>query len=909
MVMPKLVRSVFCCCLLFIIPLVFIGQIAEPCISSEQVPAGCSAAIEDYAVLAERVTTENILFTFGCYNGEIQDGTLEHPFKTIQTALDSVMPTEGWSDSVTIYVAQGKYRGDISIIDNPPTGVPGIIVEGSTATIDQRSNLSGIAADGGDLSGLNPMIVGQVTMISSDNIVLKNFELYDLTPAKNDDQGEQAPGGNTDVIDNPPTGVPGKYAMLLKEGRNLRIENCAIHTARALGVGIYDVANGEILANTIVQAPPNPVRHEGRGIEVQLSHDIVVADNRLTNSIGVGLAFIQTTNSRSKNNTLENVLLDLDQNAIGIAIMNNSFVETTGNVMTQRLEDKESPSPLGTGILYESSDGVSASNDIHNFQYGIYTEQMDNHDVALNPETQTVSGTAPENAVVSNGADIHEVEASSLDTDSDGLADIEDNCPLHPNPDQVDSNGDGVGDACQGIYGDIFLSDVHPKLTGDGAGDSAGHTLAAGDFDGDGNMDVLISAYGENGGKHGEVYLLYGPWSRGQSDMSLVTASARLFLDPAKCATGLHCGIRSASLGDIDRDGLDDFIVGAYNYKPGSTVPGGAFLIYGSHARLSGDIELSASASAVFVGENDLDSAGYAIGPAGDVNNDQYNDFLISANDKAYLFYGQGARYSGLINLASADAKFLRDNNDHPLSISRRAGDINGDGYDDLVFGSSVNLAMKQGVVYLLYGQSIQYSGAIDLPSQAAASWEGENSGNLAGDVVEYAGDLDGDGYDDLLVGAYRYGSDAGATYVIYGKGEPFSGPGNLAVADARFVGDQAGDYSATTISGVGDVNNDGYDDFIIQADATDNGMVDNGTYYLFYGGGKRFSGSSSLSAKARARFFGENSYAIWSSGCPTGADIDGDGFSDLLLGAFLDTEAGNNAGAAYFVFGGMLPR
>jgi menaquinone-dependent protoporphyrinogen IX oxidase len=139
------------------------------------------------------------------------------------------------------------------------------------------------------------------------------------------------------------------------------------------------------------------------------------------------------------------------------------------------------------------------------------------------------------------------------------------------------------------------------------------------------------------------------------------------------------------------------------------------------------------------------------------------------------------------------------------------------------------------GKAYLLYGPLY---GEIDL-AYANASFIGENSHDYAGRSVSSAGDVNGDGYDDVIIGA-PYNSDgggyAGKAYLLYG---PLYGEIDLAYADASFIGENAYDYAGESVSQAGDVNRDGYDDVIIGAPYNSDGGSYAGKAYLFYGRGE----------------------------------------------------------------------
>ncbi|MFH0818733.1 MAG: MopE-related protein, partial [Patescibacteria group bacterium] len=184
------------------------------------------------------------------------------------------------------------------------------------------------------------------------------------------------------------------------------------------------------------------------------------------------------------------------------------------------------------------------------------------------------------------------------------------------------------------------------------------------------------------------------------------------------------------------------------------------------------------------------------------------------------------------------------------------------------------------------------------------AEFTGAAGDDYAGSSVSSAGDVDGDGYEDFLVGAYGNdyaGSRSGIVYLIYGSDDIFEGTNSLS-SYAKFTGPTAFDMAGYSVSNAGDVDSDGYSDFLISAYGDDTGGSSAGAVYLIYGSGTKITGTHSLSSYAK--FTGESAddyagYAVSDAG-----DIDDDGYSDFLVGAYGDDAAGTNAGAVYLIYG-----
>jgi hypothetical protein len=165
------------------------------------------------------------------------------------------------------------------------------------------------------------------------------------------------------------------------------------------------------------------------------------------------------------------------------------------------------------------------------------------------------------------------------------------------------------------------------------------------------------------------------------------------------------------------------------------------------------------------------------------------------------------------------------------------AGDVNGDGFDDFIIGAEYDDdgGSNAGQTYLILGKASGWAMDTDLSAASASFW-GEDANDNSGDSVAGAGDVNGDGYDDFLIGAYGDddgGSSAGQTYLILGKASGWAMDTDLSAASASFWGEDAGDDSGTSVAGAGDVNGDGYDDFIIGANGDDDGSTYAGQTYL----------------------------------------------------------------------------
>jgi hypothetical protein len=194
--------------------------------------------------------------------------------------------------------------------------------------------------------------------------------------------------------------------------------------------------------------------------------------------------------------------------------------------------------------------------------------------------------------------------------------------------------------------------------------------------------------------------------------------------------------------------------------------------------------------------------------------------------------------------------------------------------------------------------------------SAADASFWGEDGGDVAGRSVASAGDVNGDGYDDFLIGApwdEDGGVQAGQVYLILGKEMGWTMDTNLSAADASFWGEDGLDNAGFSVASAGDVNGDGYDDFLIGAPWDEDGGSGAGQVYLILGQASADWGMDFDLLGADASFWGEESWD--DAGCSvTSGDVNGDGYDDILIGADMNSDGGYHAGQTYLLLGTPPP-
>jgi len=388
------------------------------------------------------------------------------------------------------------------------------------------------------------------------------------------------------------------------------------------------------------------------------------------------------------------------------------------------------------------------------------------------------------------------------DVDGDGLADVATGAP------QSDTDGgvlagrgyaiDGKVDAkqvtlldvVQGIGGALTASEGKLRLTGRAIG-------RGGDVDGDGLADLVIGAYGAdpNGTFSGRSYVVFGSGLNGSVGLAKVASGAGGFAIDGEAELDFS-GHAVAGGGDVNGDGLDDVVIGAYGADPNGETSGRSYVVFGA-----GGGEVVALAEVVagsggfaIDGEVEGDRAGAAVAIVGDVNGDGLADLAIGAHladpnglssGRTYVVFGKasGAKVD-LGAVAAGDGGFAIDGQvfrDYSGFSVAGAGDVNGDGLDDLVLGAygADSNGDKSGRAYVVFGKESGAKVALWSIAQGDGGFalDGEAQEDQAGISVGGGVDVDGDGYADVIVGAFgsdAKGKDAGRSYVV--RGGDFSG-------------------------------------------------------------------------------------------------------------------------------------
>ncbi|MCC5641240.1 tandem-95 repeat protein, partial [Nostoc sp. CHAB 5844] len=398
-----------------------------------------------------------------------------------------------------------------------------------------------------------------------------------------------------------------------------------------------------------------------------------------------------------------------------------------------------------------------------------------------------------------------------------------------------------------------------------------------------------------------------------------------------------NLGNSVSSAGDINGDGIDDVIIGASGVNPnGVRNAGSSYVVFGSSSRFGASLNLSfldGSNGFVINGIDSSDLSGISVSSAGDINGDGIDDLIIGAigadpegqsrAGESYVVFGSRSGFGANLNLSSLDGSngFVINGIDvedvSGRSVSS-AGDINGDSIDDIIIGAPFadpNGMSNAGSSYVVFGSSNGFGASLNLSSLDGSNGfviNGIDSSDLSGVSVSSAGDINGDGIDDVIIGAQSADSNgqynAGSSYVVFGSRSGFGASLNLSSLNGSngFVinGIDERDYSGGSVSNAGDINGDGIDDIIIGAVVADpNGQYNAGSSYVVFGSSNGFGASLNLSSLDGSNGFvinGSNRFGLSGNSVSAAGDINGDGIDDLII----DTYGPYAASTRYVVFG-----
>ena len=444
------------------------------------------------------------------------------------------------------------------------------------------------------------------------------------------------------------------------------------------------------------------------------------------------------------------------------------------------------------------------------------------------------------------------------------------------------------------------------QINGEDRYDFSGASVSdAGDLNGDGFDDLLIGNGRRNADASRSIYVVFGRGVAFGSTVEVADLDGVNGFQITGEAMFQTFGTSVSAAGDVNGDGFDDVIIGALDANPNGIYSGASYLVFGHAGPFSPTLDLSSldgTNGFRMNGEATFDYAGEAVSGAGDVNGDGFDDLLISARGAgtSYLIFGHGGSFAATVELANLDgANGFRINSSGSVNT---AGDLNGDGYDDVVIGSS----------FVVFGHRGTFAAQTDVFALNGTNGFQIWDINVHGATASSAGDLNGDGFDDLLLGAP--GEDyLGTSYVLFGHGGSFTRKVRASQLDGTNGFSIRGETpdSGSAVSAAGDINGDGFDDLVIgdpYADVGPYGEVASvGASYVVFGHAGTFSRTLDLAKLTGRSGFkiqgaGYDNHAGWSvSGA---GDFNADGFDDLLIGAPGASPNGYQSGASYVLFG-----